>query len=307
MPTPRTFLLCLTVALPTALAGLAFPPAAFAQSGERDHLLVSADWLAENIGDPGLVLLHVGAKEDYLQEHIPGAHYVERDQMSAPGSHEAGSLVLELPEPEAFQAALRSYGVAADSRIVVYWGSESVTPTARVVFTLDWAGQGDRTVLLDGGLGAWKQAGGAVTADLPAEGNGTVQIDPRSGLVVDAAWVQEHMDGTGYALVDGRAPVFFDGLREDQGKSGHLPGAGNLPWTELVDESLHLKGADELRALFSAAGVEPGDTVVGYCHIGQFATLVLFAARTLGHEVVLYDGAFQDWAGRDLPVEGAGN
>jgi thiosulfate/3-mercaptopyruvate sulfurtransferase len=63
-----------------------------------------------------------------------------------------------------------------------------------------------------------------------------------------------------------------------------------------------LKDQASLREIFSAAGVEPGDTVVAYCHIGQYATMVLFAARILGHEVRLYDGAFQDWAARDLPV-----
>jgi thiosulfate/3-mercaptopyruvate sulfurtransferase len=268
----------------------------------RDAMLVSVDWLAQHLDDPAVVILHVGNKDDYVAEHIPGAHYVERNQMSHPGSHSADALVLELPEPGAFQAALRSYGVNDDSRIVVYWGSEWVTPTARMVFTLDWAGLGDRTVLLNGGFGAWKAAGQSVTADMPGEKRGNVTVNPRADLVVQADWVQMNSDKGGYALVDGRARAFFDGVREDRGKAGHIPGAGSLPWPELIDESLMLKDEQSLRALLDTAGVESGDTVVAYCHIGQYATLVLFAARTLGHHVLLYDGAFQDWAGRDLPV-----
>ena len=68
---------------------------------------------------------------------------------------------------------------------------------------------------------------------------------------------------------------------------------------------MKLKPASELRELLTRAGIKPGDTVVAYCHIGQFATMALFAARSLGHEVLLYDGAWQDWASHDLPVETA--
>jgi len=64
---------------------------------------------------------------------------------------------------------------------------------------------------------------------------------------------------------------------------------------------------EELAALFRDAAVRPGDTVVGYCHLGQFATLMLFGARTLGFPIKLYDGSFQEWGSReDLPVEGPG-
>lgn len=290
----------------TALAacGLALsPPALFGQGlGNRDAMLVSVEWLVQHLDDPAVVILHVGDKDDYTAEHIPGAHYVERNAMSHPGSHSPDALVLELPEGEEFQAVLRSYGVNDDSRIVVYWGSEWVTPTARMVFTLDWAGLGNRTAMLDGGLGAWKAAGQSVTADLPTAERGNVTLHPRPELIVEADWVRMNADADGYALVDGRARAFFDGVREDRGKAGHIPGAGSLPWPELIDESLMLEDEQSLRAVFEAAGVQSGDTVVAYCHIGQYATMVLFAARTLGHDVRLYDGAFQDWAARDLPV-----
>jgi thiosulfate/3-mercaptopyruvate sulfurtransferase len=287
----------------TILAALAVAPSTGWAQSARQELLVTADQVAAQLDEENLVILHVGDEDDYKTEHIPGAHYVQRFDMRAERGEDSLALILELPKPEVFQAALRRYGVTDESRIVVYWGSEWVTPTTRMVFTLDWAGLGDRTVLMDGGLDAWKAGGHAVTAEAPEPGHGTVTIHPRD-LVVTADWVRHNSTNEGYALVDGRAPAFFEGVREDRGgKAGHIPGAGNVPWTALIDESLHLKSPSELASIFESAGVGSGDTVVAYCHIGQYATTVLFAARTLGYDVRLYDGAFQDWAQRDLPVE----
>jgi len=257
------------------------------------------DWLAAHLDDPNLVLLHVGPEDGYAQEHIRGARYVSHGHREGPDG-----LILELPPVDEFEARLEALGVSNDSKIVVYWGGEWVTPTTRLVFELDWAGLGDRTVLLDGGLGAWKAAGQSVSTERPIVAPGTLTLHPRQDLVVDAEYVQGRANRAhGAALVDGRARAFYDGVREDRGRAGHIPGALSVPWTELVNESVHFRSAEELRGLFSEAGIQPGDTVVAYCHIGQYATAVLFAARTLGHEVKLYDGAFQDWARKDLPVE----
>jgi thiosulfate/3-mercaptopyruvate sulfurtransferase len=287
------------------LISAAAPTGFHAQSSEqRENLIVSTDWLAQHLADPNLVLLHVGDRDDYDAEHIPGARYTSHRELSDPNSFgEDAALVLELLDPPQLQAKLRELGISSDSRIVVYWGSEWVSPTARVVFTLTWAGLGDQTVLLDGGIDAWKTAGHTVTAEPTAAAEGNITVQPQHQLVVDAAWVQSHSSEAGYKLIDGRNAEFFNGSREDRGVSGHIPGAGNIMWQDLLDDSLKLKKPNALREAFTAAGVEPGDTVVTYCHIGQYATMVMFMARTLGHEVKLYDGAFQDWAGRGLPVE----
>ena len=76
-----------------------------------------------------------------------------------------------------------------------------------------------------------------------------------------------------------------------------------MPFSDTVDQANRLKPAAELQKLFADAGVEPGDTVVAYCHIGQQATQVILAARTLGLKVLLYDGSFEEWSRKDYPVE----
>ena len=87
-------------------------------------------------------------------------------------------------------------------------------------------------------------------------------------------------------------------------RAGHVKGAHSVPFTSVTDTQLRVLPLAELKARFDAAGVAPGDTVIGYCHIGQQATAMLFAARLLGHPVKLYDGSFQDWSrGANNPVE----
>lgn len=282
------------------LVALAVP--ATAQSNGRGQLVVDTDWLAQHLDDPDLVLLHVGDEDDYAREHIPGAHYIRMRDVSI-GFRRDAELVLELMTPSELRDALARFGIADDSRIVVYYGEDWVPPTTRIVFTMHYAGLGDRTSVLDGGMPAWKAAGHAVTDRPPSVRAGALSELETVDLVVDADWVRRHIEEPGYALVDGRAAMFYDGVRESRGKRGHIAAAGSFPFTEAFDEELRLKTPEQLRALLRSAGVEPGDTVVGYCHIGQQATVVLFVARTLGYAVRLYDGSMQDWARRDLDVE----
>jgi thiosulfate/3-mercaptopyruvate sulfurtransferase len=217
------------------------------------------------------------------------------------------SLMLEMPTVEQLHAELAALGISDNSRIVVYFSDDDISPTTRVLLTLDYAGLGSRTSLLDGGMTAWKAAGHSVTAaaskPVIAGKLSPLRINP---VVTNVSYVHAHLRNPGFHLIDGRAAMFFDGIQQGMkpGRKGHIAGAHSIPFTEVTDDKLQLKSPEQLAALFTRAGVGPRDTVVAYCHIGQQATAVLFAARTLGHPVLLYDGSFQEWGRRsDLPVE----
>jgi thiosulfate/3-mercaptopyruvate sulfurtransferase len=279
-------------------------PGAAGQANPRDQLLVTTSWLKEHLQDRDLVLLHLGEKPEYEAGHLPGARYITLEDITAPRptDHMKGE-VMELPDPAVLRSKLEALGISDNSRIVVYYGKDWVSPSTRVLFTLDWIGLGDRVSILDGGMQLWKKEGGSLTAERPAVVPGKLTAKTPKNVVVDAEWVNSHRVAPGYALYDGRAKVFYDGVQSGMVKSGHIPGARSIPFTSMTDESLRLLPAERLKEIFANAGVKPGDTLIGYCHIGQQATVVLFAARTLGYKVLLYDGSFHDWEKRDLPVE----
>lgn len=288
---------CAVLAAPRATpAQMYAPPSA--------PVVVSTDWLAKHLNDPNLVLLHVGNRKEYDAGHIPGARYVTLDDISVSSHDHDNGLMLEMPKPDSLRARLEGLGISSDSRVIVYYGNDWVSPATRVIFTLDYAGLGAGSALLDGGMPAWKSEGRALSTAAPKSSRGQLAALNLKPIVVDAAWVKSRLGTPGFHLIDGRAAVFYDGVETGGSRKGHIAGAKSLPYTEIADDALKLRSDAELRALFARAGVAPGDTVVAYCHIGQQATAVLFAARSLGHPVLLYDGSYQDWSRRaDLPVE----
>lgn len=279
--------------------------AAVRAASPRDTMLVSTTWLDQHAKDANLVLLHVGDKAEYDAAHIAGARYVATRDLSTPPQSGQG-LTLEMPPADVLASKLEALGISDNSHVVVYYGKDWVSPATRILFTLVYAGL-QNVSLLDGGMGAWTKAGHPVTVDVPPPAAGHLSPLKTRPLIVDAEFVKAHAGAAGFSVVDSRDAAFYNGTQPggpmDHRKSGHIPGARSVPFTQMTNEDLTLKSPAELAAVFAKAGVGPNDTVVTYCHIGQQATATLFGALTLGHPVMLYDGSFEDWARRDLPVE----
>ena len=268
-----------------------------------ESLLLSPRQLAERLSDPRLVLLHVGERAGYEKAHITGARYADVRGELHGGD---GGLTLQMLPPAVLRDRLAALGISNDSSVVVYHADGWFSPATRLMLTLQHAGLTDVS-FLDGGLAAWTREQRGVTADIPVPRTGTLAPLAMKPIVADADFVQVHLGKSGFAVVDARTPAFYEGAQTggnaaNPHKTGHIAGAITLPFTTLTTEAGLLKPVDELKAIFAAAGVKPGDTVVAYCHIGQQATAVLFAARLLGHPVILYDGSFEDWSKRGLPV-----
>lgn len=275
---------------------------ASAGKSEATSMLVSTGWLAEHLNDRSVVIINIGPRASYDAGHIPGARFLEMSNIAASGQ----PLTLELPPVEKLKSSFEELGVSDNSRIVICFLANYVTPATRVFFTLDYLGLGKQTALLDGGFEAWRGEGKTITTDTPAIKRGTITPHPRPELVVDAAWVSANLNKPKVAIVDARAPEFYTGKSAGRmPRGGHIPSAVNVPFSSLADDANKLKDSATLKKLFAEAGIKPGKEVVSYCHIGQQASLIYFVAKYLGYDARLYDGSFEDWSRRsELPVVG---
>jgi thiosulfate/3-mercaptopyruvate sulfurtransferase len=209
--------------------------------------------------------------------------------------------MLEMPAADKLRDKLAALGISDDSRIVIYYGDDWVSPSTRLYLTLEHAGLADHTRLLDGSMQQWIHEGRLVTDVVPAAKTGTLRALRVKENIVNAEYVKAHLGQPGSSVVDGRSSSFYDGVQAGGGhngqhRSGHIAGAKSVPFESPYDNANRLLSNAAIAALFTKAGIAPTDTVIGYCHIGQQATAMLFAARAIGHPVLLYDGSFEDWS-----------
>ena len=271
--------------------------------GNRDTMLVSTTWLADHLHDPNLVILSIGDRKDYDSGHIPGALYV--NYMDTHVMTSSANLTLELLPVQEAAEVFAKLGVTNDSRIVLYFSNDWASPTTRVFLTLDAMGLGAQTSLLDGGFPVWKKEGRPVSTGVRTVTPGKLMPCAQDDVIASLDYVRANLHHAGVDIIDARDPEYYSGAKAGRAKrAGHIPGATNLTYSTLLDESGKLKSPEVLASMFQKAGVKAGDRVVSYCHIGQQATVIYFAARYLGFDARLYDGSWEDWSAHaDLPAE----
>lgn len=302
----RTWLSTASMAVTLALTCAG---AALAQLADAPRIATPQQAVAL-LDEPGIVVLHVGDRAEYETAHLPGALHLELRALYPPPA--AGALTLQLPAPADLEARLEALGIGDRTPVLVYMGSNQVSPTTRVVFTLDYAGLGGQTFVLDGGLPAWQAAKLPVTTEVPPVPRaGVLRLRPRVAAVAAVADVQAGAGTRGHAVIDARAREFYTGESDNNGRiprPGHVSGAINLPYTSFVQEDGRFRSAADVQALLQDAGAVKGTRLITYCHIGQQATVPWLMARILGYDVRLFDGSYEEWARTpDAPVTSGPN
>ena len=268
--------------------------------------LVSVEWLARRLDDPGLTVLDAtylpfepdrDAAAEYRAGHIPGARFLDLATLADTNDPRPTMA----PSLDQFRARMATLGVRRDDRIVLYDDSPHRT-SARAWWVMRLFGV-DRLAILDGGVAAWRDAGQplergeSTPASLAPERTGFASRDDR--LIRGLAQVRALIDDPAEQLVDARGAPRFSGAEPDPRAgvaSGHIPGSVNLPYGRLFDADGRWKKGDALAELFESAGVDPARPLVFTCGSGITAAGLFFAAHLPGRDdAALYDGSWSEW------------
>lgn len=280
------------------------PAAVIAQSKQpaglkvRSEMLVSTDWLAKHINDPKVFVIHVAAdRKNFDDGHLPGARFLASKEILTTRNGVAN----ELPAVADLQKVFEQLGVGDAGRIVIY-GENSGLLAARVYFTLDYLGHGDRAALLDGGIEKWKAE--KLLIETQPVNTEPVKFTPRPrpqiiadlNAVRDLSWVAANVTGGSVSIVDARPEEQYIGNQTQ--RSGHIPGAASVYWLShlLSRENPSMKPSPELSRLYEAAGLKADQKVITYCNTGMQASHTYFTLKYLGYDVMMYDGSFSEWS-----------
>jgi thiosulfate/3-mercaptopyruvate sulfurtransferase len=277
-------------------------------NGYAKDVLVSTDWVAEHLDDPGVVVAEVDENTDLYDEgHIPGAVRLHwRDDLQDPVER-------DLVEKAEFEQLLGRLGISNDTTVVLY-GDKNNWFAAYAYWYLKIYGHADVRIL-NGGRQKWIDEGRELSTEEPSPQPASYTASDRDESIrAFRDYVREAIDSGGAKLVDVRSPQEYSGEllappgyeQEGASRGGHIPTAQSIPWAQAVSDDGTFKAADDLRSLYGAKGIGPDQETIAYCRIGERSAHTWFVLHELlGYgDVRNYDGSWTEWGNLvDVPIE----
>lgn len=247
---------------------------------------------APRILDVRWTLQQPDGRAEHAESHLPGAVYVDLDtELSTHGAPADGRH--PLPSRETLQRAARRWGLRTGEAVVVHDAGPGIA-AARAWWLLRHAGLTDVRIL-DGGLAAWRVAGGATQSGEVRPEPGDVELSWGHMPVVD---LDEAADLPGHGiLLDVRAPERYRGDVEPMDPiAGHIPGAVNAPNLDLLDTDGRFLPAAKIRDRLAGLDIDDDTTVAAYCGSGVNAAHAVAALEVAGIRAALYPGSWSQWS-----------
>ncbi len=224
-------------------------------------LLIEADVLENTLGYDNLLIVDLSKDATYRKLHIPGAVHLQYAQITTARKPVMGLL----PETETLNAVFSSIGIDEQTHVIAY-DDEGGGCAARLLWTLEMAGH-KHFSLLNGGLHSWANEGHTHTEESTTPTAKQFQAKYNAQPSADSNYIHQHLEDENTRLLDVRSPAEYSGEKKFAENAGHIPGAVNLEWTQMMDQSrnLRFKTDDELFSLLDSAGITKDKEVITYC------------------------------------------
>ena len=271
--------------------------------------VVSTEWLAANLGAPDVRVFDStwflarerSARGEWASAHIPGARFFDIGEIS----NKKSKLPHMLPNMAVFSMHAGKLGIRTNDAVVAY-DTMGLFSAARAWWMFRAMGH-DNVAVLDGGLPKWRAEGRPVDSTTTTPKMSRYMAKPRPALVRGISHIKANLASHAEQMVDARARARFKGEEGEPRpgmRAGHIPGARNVPYTELLNPDGTFKPDEDLKRIFAAEGVDLNKPVIASCGSGITANIVLLAMAKLGHpDNALYDGSWSEYSMSLLPAE----
>ncbi len=264
-------------------------------------LLIEASQLADSLHEPKLLILDTSSADNYAKHHVPGAVHI------APAALQCGikPAVGKMPAPDQLQLLFSRVGLTPDKHVIVY-DDEGGGWAGRLIWTLDVIGHRNYSYL-NGGLQAWLSGGhpSEDVANLPPPSEIEITID--STPIAEIEDFINLLGNSQLGIWDARSPEEYRGEKVLAQRGGHIPGAVNLDWLELIDNGndMRLKNLSALQARLDHIGLSADKTIITHCQTHHRSGLSYLLMKILGYPHIKgYHGSWGEWGNReDTPIE----
>ncbi len=264
-------------------------------------LILEPSELKQHLNSDNLLIIDLSSPATYVQQHIPGAVFLNYEWLVRIEQPRMGLL----PTEEQLNNVLGSLGLTKETHVVTY-DDEGGGRACRFLWTLDVAGHKNFS-LLNGGLQAWSKQGNEVSSAIcyptPKDYNVEMNFEP----VANQQFILDHLSDDKVTILDTRSADEFTGTKAFAQRGGHIPGAINIEWTEAMDKEHdnRLKPENELRDMLEKQNITTDKTVVVHCHTHHRSAHTYIMLKSLGYENVKgYPGSWSDWGNAtNTPIE----